>query len=415
MKTYMKYIFLLCCMSSVVISCVAQQQAGTLQKGRTLEEQGDYPGALENYRRMKDQEFGRISAHNLRVLYGDILETMEEINKAPKNPHTHFVLGKAYYERAGSVPEGSEIENNFGFDTTSYFSQQRTQFRARAMTALESASGMYPSANRPRVAMVQTHAMPELKPESQLQPDYEDTLLLQAKLYEETERTDKAIQTYQQLVDLPSNNPEIYYRFGSLLYKEGEPERGLALVKKSLELAPDSLEAHFSLGNVYAEEGLYEQAVTEFQETLCRDEHYTDAYHNLAQVYLGEGDFVEAERIMLLGRVHNPESLKLSIAHRSLESILDDRESKTFNDIYMQAVEEIVEGMNAYLLTGSDVEIAPELQIRYLRFLQDVTNRRRPYILACSGEEENPYFDQQIAKLEKQIDEIVQSPHQTEE
>ncbi len=402
MKTSRICIFLCCLVGLGVISCAKYQAGkGSLQEGRALEEQGNYVGALNNYEDMEDQNFGRISIHNLRYLYGDILDAMMELQENPNSPESHFVLGNAYYEKAQSVPVWPEIAPNSMFDSASYFSRQREQFNTQATAALQSAT--------------------------QLRPNYEDALFVQGKVYEDTEEPEKAIEIYQHLLgrkteqpevlslEQKAEEPEVFSRLSILLYKQGQTEKGLELAKQAVTLSPDDPEFHFSLGQLYAEEGEDEQAITEFQETLCRDSSYVEGYYKIAQVYLGQGNFVDAERILLLGRVKNLESLRLSKFYTSLKTIMDDKELEEFTSIYRDLVGEVADRLLLEALEGRDFEASPALEIRYQRFKQRAVNRRRPYLLPCSGEKENPFYDRQIAKMQKTIDELAQSLESSEE
>lgn len=397
MKTYRIQIILLCCLVGFgVISCAKYQaEKRTLRQGRALEEQGDYPAALENYERMEDLEFGRISVHNLRHLYGDILDAMMELQESPNSPEAHFSLGNAYYEKAQSVPEWPEISPNAGFDAASYFSWQREQFNTQALTALESAT--------------------------QLRPNYEDAVFVQGKVYEDTEKPEKAIEMYQQLLarkteqpeilslDRKVEQPEVLSRLGTLLYKQGQFEEGLELAKQAVTLSPDDPETHFALGRLYAEDGEDDLAIAEFQQTLCLDPHYTEAYYKIAQVYLWEGNVVDAERVLLLGRVNNPESVRLSTFYSSLKTTLDAKETEELISLNEQLYGEAADSLFVGASEGEGFEPSPVLEIRYLRFQQDFINRRRPYTLTCAEEEEHPYFDRQIARLQEEIDVLKQS------
>ena len=116
----------------VVSSCMERPPTVTLQRGRELEEQGNYTGALEHYQDMENPGFREICTNNLRYLYGDILDAMLAQQQEPETAEGYFALGNAYYEKARSIPESHDISPNMWFDSASYFSEQREQFRTQA-------------------------------------------------------------------------------------------------------------------------------------------------------------------------------------------------------------------------------------------------------------------------------------------
>jgi tetratricopeptide (TPR) repeat protein len=371
MKRMFIYIVLLCTIGCSFVSCTRKR--GPLQDGRSLEERGNYIGALNHYRRMSDPGFGDVCEHNLRHLYGDILDAIQAQKKSPDSAEAFYQLGKAYYEKALSIPDEHEVVPNQGFDTKTYFAEQQKQFHSQADTTLESAT--------------------------QLQPNYQEALLLKGILYEETEQPEKAIPVYQQLVDLEPESPEAFYRLGMLLHEQGQTEEGLELVKQAVDMEPEN----------------DTQAIAEFHQTLCSNPQYVDAYYRLAQLYLRQSNLVDAERVLLLGLKNNSEALRLSILYRSLKSILDDKAFDEFVSIYKQVFGEVIGDLAIGALADREFEPSPELEIRYFQLYISILERRRPYILPCAGIKEHPFFNRQITLLQGKIEELEQSIQSEEE
>jgi len=408
MRKTLIQIALLCIVGCGLISCVWSRRVVSLQDGRTLEEKGDYIGAMAHYKRMPNPGFRDVSIHNLQHLYGDILKTMIAQRNNPNSAESYYELGKAYYEKALSIPEYHEIVPNQGFDSSTYFSEQRDRFHAQAHTTLESAT--------------------------QSRAGYQDALLLEGNLYEDMGEPEKAIAKYQQVVDLVKEKPdedrkepemtistyqqpvdidtrssEAFYKLSMLLYDQGQTEEGLELAKQAITLSPDNPDVHFTLGMLFAREENDEQAISEFHQALCLDPNFMDAYYSIAQLFLREGNSLDAERILRLGFSNNPENLRLSLLYRSLKSVLDSKEIDEFASIYEALYGEVVNRLLLDALKDEDFEPSPDLKIRYLHLIQKIIERDQPYVFPCAGMKEHPYFKTQIARIQEEIEELEQT------
>lgn len=379
MKRYLLFMLGLCVLGGSLISCGKPVQEATLMQGRALEEQGDYIGAFDYYQRVKNPSFRQICTSNLRYLYGDILDAMLAQKNAPETPDIQYLLGKAYYEKAASLPQGLEISPNPDFDSHTYFSKRREYFQNQAMTALTTATAM--------------------------KSDYPEALLLQAALYEESDAPEQAIPIYQRLLTLQPESPRVSSHLGQLLYRQGQTTEGIELAEQAVQYAPDNAEAHVILAGLYAEEGQEIPAIQHFQHAICADPHDYEIYYRLSQIFLYNGNLIDAERVLRLGFINNPGALSLGLFYAALNSLLDGKAEDEAKQIIQQMEGEAAQDQTGKIqMSGED----PELQIRYLRLRMKLIQRQRPYWLPCSNEEENPYFDSQLQMTERQITALEQ-------
>jgi tetratricopeptide (TPR) repeat protein len=379
MKKHALWVVLLCMIGGGLIACASRSQVGPIRQGRDLEEEGEYVRALKHYQQIGNPIVRQESTQNLHYLYGDILEALLALNTG-QNPEAYYTLGSAYYEKALSIPQAQEVIANPGFDTEAYFSKQRTQLQSQAISALETAT--------------------------QRQSDHKEALLLQAYIHEEREESEKAIRLYQQLLELNTQSADVLYRLAHLLYTRGQHEMGLKLAQEAVLRYPHHPKAHFVLGMVYEQEGQKEQAITAFQQAACSDPHSIEPYSRIAQLLLMHEQPVDAERVLRWGFSNNPESLQLSIFYHSLKSVLDRQELQELNAIYRALVGERSANLQIEALEGRDFGPSPALEIRHLQLQQIIVKRQKPYDPACPGIEVNPYFDKQIARIQKKIEEI---------
>jgi tetratricopeptide (TPR) repeat protein len=373
---------LLCLLGCSLISCFHQpQEVATIKDGRTFEEQGNYVGALNNYQRMPDPGVRETCTHNLQTLYGEMLNAMLAQQKNPNSAETFYALGKAYYDKAQTIPEYPEIVPNQNFDSATYFAEQQAQFYAKAQTTVESAT--------------------------RLQPDYQDALLLKGNIYEETEKPEEAIPAYQQLVALQTNSPEAFSRLGALLYNRGQIEDGLQLTQQAIDKAPDNSEAHFALGMLYAREEADDNALAEFQQALCHNLQYQEAYYKIAHIYLRQDNLLDAERVLRLGVINNPQSLQLALFYRSLKAVADVREEAEVRNASRQLVAITRRAQLATATPSTDLD--PELQVLDQRLKLNILLRQRSYTLPCAGMEESPAITKQIETFQKKIAHLEQT------
>ena len=370
-----------------MVSC-AQEKPATLQEGRALEEQGDYLGAMANYQKMRNPEFRDECLHNLRHLYGDILDAALAQKETPTSAAANYRLGQAYYAQARTFPEYADIIPNAGLDTAAFFAEQRARLQAQAQQALAAAT--------------------------QLQADYQDALLLQGNLYADRSEPDQAVTIYQQLVALRTEAPQAYYQLSVLLYARGQTQEGLELAKMAAATYPDNPDAQLVLGILAAQEGEDAQAVAAFQQTLCRDPRRAEVYDRIAQIYLRQNDFIDAERVFRLGVTNNPAARKLAIFYSALKSILDAQEQAEMQTVYKQIAQETGTAQTPTEAALKAKNLSPALQRLNLGLRLKLLKRQQPYALACAGAAEKSYFTTEIARIQEKIANLPQASQATE-
>lgn len=379
MKRYLIYLIGLCVLAGSLFSCGKAAQEVTLMQGRALEEQGEYIEALAYYQQMENPDFRQICTDNLRYLYGDILDALLAQRDAPAVPEVYYSLGKAYAEKAESFPQGLDITANMALDSQTYFEHRREYFQRQALEELQAATGM--------------------------QADYEKALLLQAALYEERENPERAIPVYQRLLSLSPDSANVAAHLGRLLYQQGQTERGVELAEQAVRQAPDDSNTHFILASLYAEEGAEIPAIGHFEASICADPHFLETYYRLSQIFLSNGNLIDAERVLRLGVLNNLDALSLGLFYAALNALLNDKAEDKADQIIRQMGGEALADQTGKIDMSEE---NPALQIQYLRLRMELIQRQRPYWLPCSGEQENPYYANQIQRTQEQIHALEQ-------
>ena len=409
MKKYLLHSIMIGLLLISLAACAKQKKTGPLLQGRALEKDGEYLAALHHYEGMKDQNFRQDNIQNLYYLYGDILEAMQAINSGDPSAGQYYQLGEAYYEKIQSIPETSAIVPNSPLDLNNYFEQQREQFQGKALTALNTTT--------------------------QMQPSHQEALWLEGMLHEERGETDQAILAYRKMLQIDSGSigilsknttsmmaavPEdpvmkrqhakAMARLGRLLHEQGDSEDGLELVKYAIFLDPQNAEAYFNLAELYARQGDSAHAIIQYEAALCIEPAYLEAYYRIARIYLLRSEPIEAERILRLGRLNNPESLHLGAFHSAIKEMIDRQEQdKAQQIIQLLEGQPVSNDLGTLDVSGQNYEV----QRLYFELRLQLLQRQRPYWLACGSIEEHPYFTTQIARTQakiKSIGDILASP-----
>ena len=115
-----------------------------------------------------------------------------------------------------------------------------------------------------------------------------------ALAFHRTGRSADAKQAYEQLLRAHPDCAEALYLLGILLYKIGNPEESIALIRKAIALRPDFTEALNDLGNVLHGAGKFEEAASVFRKLIRFKPHHADACNNLGVVLKRQGKHEEA-------------------------------------------------------------------------------------------------------------------------
>ena len=105
----------------------------------------------------------------------------------------------------------------------------------------------------------------------------------------------KAKKTLIKALELNPNYPTAHIYYGNLLQYTGEStERGIAEIKKAIELDPLSVQWHWVLGRNYFLARQYDSAYTQLRKTLALDAKHPFANGTLALVQLSRKNYSEA-------------------------------------------------------------------------------------------------------------------------
>lgn len=105
----------------------------------------------------------------------------------------------------------------------------------------------------------------------QLKPDYTESYLSLADVYEKLEKVEEAILVYEPIFDKIQNNPELLFNLGRLFYNrdtEGDANRAEQVWLQAVKLEPNYANVLYSLGLLYEKEGEIAKAKEYFGKVL---------------------------------------------------------------------------------------------------------------------------------------------------
>ena len=111
-------------------------------------------------------------------------------------------------------------------------------------------------------------------------------------------RYDDALKVYDKLIEIDSENPEVWNSRGNLLSDMGLLEQAIESFDKAVEVCLDDSEMDAGsinrMGNAYIDLGKYDDALDCFNKAISLEKHNIDFLLNKGVVLMELGKFEEA-------------------------------------------------------------------------------------------------------------------------
>ena len=338
--------------SAVSQECVQADLADAeLIRGRNLQQQGQFRGAIECYERAIAIDANNAIAHsNLGVIkqqLGELSEAIAHYRLAleidPNLAETVSNLGSALadagktaeaiaaYDRALSLnPNCAEALINLGLAREAQgdlaeainFYQQAIQVnpncaeaylnlgialedrgdRSEAIECYERAIAIdpnyvealqnlaYGSIQQGKIA----DAIAYYERVIALQPDLVKALLGLGNLLQQQGKSDEALVVCQQAIQKFPANADAHCNLGIVLYKQGKLENAIACYQQALSLKPDFAEAWNNLGKAFEEEGKMADAIECYHRAIDLQPNNINSFNGLGNILQQQGEFAEA-------------------------------------------------------------------------------------------------------------------------
>jgi pentatricopeptide repeat protein len=115
-----------------------------------------------------------------------------------------------------------------------------------------------------------------------------------ARIYDRTDRPEKAIEQWERAISLSPEMMELHFMAGFSYYAVGRLDDAIAAWEEAVRLQPDFPQPHFQLGIAYEDMGDDQRAIEEYRTTLEINPAYILAGYNLGHLYKRQGRIEEA-------------------------------------------------------------------------------------------------------------------------
>jgi Tfp pilus assembly protein PilF len=106
-----------------------------------------------------------------------------------------------------------------------------------------------------------------------------------AKAYTDQHKFDRALEYYQQALELNPDYQEAYLGLGDVRTQLGEYQKAVELYRSALKLNPQNEIAYYQFGNLFFAQEKYDQAISYYQKARELNPFYSMAYHGLGLSY----------------------------------------------------------------------------------------------------------------------------------
>jgi tetratricopeptide (TPR) repeat protein len=105
---------------------------------------------------------------------------------------------------------------------------------------------------------------------------------------------DRAIEDYNNAIELNPNYTHAYYNRGLAYYQKVQYDRAIEDYNNAIELNPNYTHAYNNRGNAYYQKVQYDRAIEDYDKAIELNPNYTYAYNNRGNAYYGKGQYDRA-------------------------------------------------------------------------------------------------------------------------
>ena len=119
----------------------------------------------------------------------------------------------------------------------------------------------------------------------ELRPETADGLRRLGGIYCELRRYDEALGCYERALALAPQSAAVYRGIGRVRFSQGRLEEGRAALAQALELEPDNAANYAAMGRSYQTEGRFEEAIAWQEKAIARQPDNAEAHYTLAMMH----------------------------------------------------------------------------------------------------------------------------------
>ncbi|TAG92647.1 MAG: tetratricopeptide repeat protein [Oscillatoriales cyanobacterium] len=270
--------------NTVPIECVdADLAESELFRGRDLQQQGEFQGAIECYERaIAIDANSAIAYSNLGVIKQQLGEFAEAI---------------AHYRKALEIdPNLAEILSNLGSALADVGeTEEAIAVYDRALSLNPNCAEAWINLGLAREVQGDlVEAVNCYQQGIQVNPNCAEAYLNLGIALEEQGKLDEALVICQQAIQQFPANVDAHYNLGMVLYKQGKFENAIACYQQALSLKPDFLQALNNLGKAFEEVGKLANAIECYNRAIELQPNNINSFNGLGNALQKQGKFTDA-------------------------------------------------------------------------------------------------------------------------
>ncbi len=147
-----------------------------------------------------------------------------------------------------------------------------------------------------------------------IDPYHVEALIFYGNVCHNLKETQKAIQTYQKVIQLaPQKEERVYLLLGNLLMDTGNLSSALAVYQGLVANFPASFAGHFFIGKVLFEQGQIPRAETALLQALELEPDLEEARFQLLKIYRNSGDLTKVGMLYKELLQKNPKNIRAAL------------------------------------------------------------------------------------------------------
>ena len=123
-----------------------------------------------------------------------------------------------------------------------------------------------------------------------------ETIASEGLVWYLTKEYDRALKSYNEAIDLNSQEPRFYFNKGNIYYEQGNYEKAIEQFNRSIELNPNVEKAYYNRGRALCAFGRFEKSIVDYTRSIELNPDNEKAYFNRGRTYEKIGKQDEAKK-----------------------------------------------------------------------------------------------------------------------
>jgi len=177
-------------------------------------------------------------------------------------------------------------------------------------------------------------------------PDSSPLLETQGDQLLQQQKYDEALKAYQKALSGAADEPGLHFDVGNTYWHMGRLDEAAAELSAELKLNPNHSQANFELGDIAVKQGEGDRGVALLKKALAFDPSLVEAHRSLGRAYLARRNFPEALReFSVVAKAepsdHTIHALLASVYQRMGRKQEAEAETRKYNELVHQQMSDL--------------------------------------------------------------------------